>query len=234
MLPESSLSTCIILGPNANKARYDLQRTMTWNGIPHYERSLRNKLDDIAYVCQINDIPSSIFESAQYHYTKLLETLNEQGLTRKRGKNDTGMKAAAVYIAFQDIGKPRTYKEVAKLFGIESRYVSEGINVFHKYVRPNGKVTIYSDYIEEFCKHMNLNQEIADRVANIADRADQLGVLENNTPISIVAGCIFYVAVELSLPIKATDVATCCRVSAPTIHKVCNKLFNRAMDLVDD
>lgn len=234
MLPESSLSTCISIRGNAHKVDYDLQRIMTWNGVPHNERSLRNKLDDISYVCSTHEIPGSIIEYAQHQYYDLIKNLEKHNVTRKRGKNDSGMKAAALFIAFQDDGKPRTYKDIAKIFGIEPKYVSEGINMFYKYVRPNGKVTIYSDYIEEFCRNMNYSQEICDRVTTIADKADTLGILENNTPTSIVAGCIHYVAIEYGLPIKASDVAVSCGVSAPTINKVCNKLLNRAIDLVDD
>jgi transcription initiation factor TFIIIB Brf1 subunit/transcription initiation factor TFIIB len=234
MLPESSLSTCISVRSNAPKIDYDLQRTMTWNGVPHNERSLRNKMDEISYICQTHDIPGSIVEYAQHQYYDLIKALETNNLTRKRGKNDSGMKAAAIFIAFQDDEKPRTYKDIAKLFSIEPKYVSEGITLFYTYVRPNGKVTIYSDYIEEFCRNMNLGQTICDRVTDIADKADSLGILENNTPTSIVAGCIYYVAVEFALPIKPGDVATSCGVSGPTINKVSNKLFNRAMDLVDD
>lgn len=234
MFPESSLSTCILIGPKANKAQYDLQRIMVWNGVPHHERSLRVKMDDISYICRIHDIPEGIVEYAQHLYFDLLRALEENNVTRKRGKNDAGMKAAALFYALQDDGKPRTYKEIAKLFDIEPRYASEGINMFNNYVRPNGKVTIYSDYIDEFCRNMSLPKEIRDRVTNIADRADELGILENNTPTSIVAGCIYYVAVEYALLIKPSDIASCCNVSAATINKVCNKLFSRAMDLTDD
>jgi len=234
MLPESSLSTCIMLGPHATRAQYDLQRTMVWSSIPHNERSLRNKINDISYICHINDIPEAIIEAGQHHYFKLIRTLESLHVTRKRGKNDAGMKAAALFTAFQDSGKPRTYKELARLFGIESRYVSEGINLFDEYVRPNNKskCTVYSDYIEQCCRNLDLSQEICDRVIVIADKANALGILENNTPISIVAGCIHYAAVEYALPLKPMDIAISCNVSAPTINKVCNKLFGRAIDLL--
>lgn len=234
MLPESSLSTCVLIGPHANKAQYDLQRTMTWNSIPHHERSLRSKLDDISYTCRINDIPDGIIEYAQHQYYKLLKALEENNVTRRRGKNDAGMKAAALFFSLQDDGKPRTYKEIAKLFNIEPRYASEGINMFNEFVRPNGKVTVYSDYIDEFCRNMNLSKEIADRVTVIADRADQLGILETNTPTSFVAGCIYYVAVEHGLSIHPDHITASCCVSAPTVNKVCKKLFSRAIDLSAD
>lgn len=234
LLPESSMSTCIALGRNAPKVHYDLQRTMTWNGVPHHERSMRNKMDEISYVCHNNNIPESIIEYAQHQYFKIVKALEKNNMKRKRGKNDAGMRAAALYIAYKDDHKPRTYKEIAKLFGIESKYVSEGLSLFSDLVRPEGQATIYSDYIDEFCRSLNLGPEISDRVATIADKADALGILENNAPTSIVAGCIYYVTVEHALQLKVSDVAATCNVSTPTINKVCGKLFNRTIDLIDD
>lgn len=232
MLPESSLSTCITLGRNAPKVQHDLQRTITWNGVPHNERSMRARMEEIAYVCRYNDIPESIIEYAQYQYFKIIKSLEKKGMIKRRGRNDEGMRAAAVFVALKDEGKPRTYKEVARLFNIASKYVSEGINTYRDYVRPDNATT-YIEYIDEFCRGLNLGEKIIDRVADIADRADELGILENNAPNSIAAGCIYYVAVEHALPLKAVDVAQSCGVSAPTINKVCNKLFNRTIDLIE-
>ena len=234
MLPESSYSTCVTLRPGATKSHYDLQRTVVWASVPYNERSMKTKMDDISYVCKKYDIPEAIIEYAQRLYYAVIQELNKNLQKRKRGKNDTGLRGAAVFLAFQDDGKPRTYKEVAKFFGIESKYVSEGINIFTNLIRLNGKVTIYSDYIDEFCSSLDLSMDIRNRVANIADKADKLGILENNAPTSIVAGCINYVAVELALPIRPADIAQRCKVSPPTINKVCNKLFRRAIDLADD
>jgi len=234
MLPESSYSTCVVLKPNATKAQYDIQRTMLWSGVPYHERSMKNKMDDITYTCRKHDIPEAIIEYAHKLYYDVIQKLEEHKHKRKRGKNDVGLRAATVFLAFQDDGKPRTYKEIAKLFDIESKYVSEGINMFEDLVHTNGKVSIYSDYIDEFCSSLELNNEIRNRVANIADKADMLGILENNAPTSIVAGCINYVAVEMALHIRTVDIASRCKVSPPTINKVCAKLFRRATDLTED
>jgi transcription initiation factor TFIIIB Brf1 subunit/transcription initiation factor TFIIB len=234
MLLESSNSTCIMIKPNASKTQYEMQRTMIWTGVPYNERAMKNKMDEISYVCKIHDIPDAIIEYSHKLYYDVIQKLEEHKHKRKRGKNDTGLRAAAVFLAFQDDGKPRTYKEIAKLFNIESKYVSDGINMFEDLIRINGKVSIYSDYIDEFCSSLDLNEEIRNRVANIADKADRLGILENNAPTSIVAGCINYVAVEMALPIRPADIASRCKVSPPTINKVCNKLFRRALDLSDD
>lgn len=233
MLLESSYSTCVSVRPGASKAQYELQRAIVWSSVPYDERSMKTKMDDISYVCHKNDVPEAIIEHAQKLYYDIIQELQKRSQKRKRGNNDRGLKAAAVFYAFQDDGKPRTYKELAKMFDIESKYVSEGINAFDL-IRKNGKVSIYSDYIDEFCSSLDMSPEVRDRVANIADKADKLGILDNNAPTSIVAGCINYVAVEMALSLRPATIAERCGVSPPTINKVCNKLFRHAVDLLDD
>ena len=69
------------------------------------------------------------------------------------------------------------------------------------------------------------------RVANVADKADELGILETNTPASMVAGCIYYVVTEYGLSVKPAEIAARCNISVPTILKVSEKLFKRSVDL---
>lgn len=69
------------------------------------------------------------------------------------------------------------------------------------------------------------------RVTEVVDRANYLGISENNKPTSIVAECIHYVSSESGLNINPNDISRQCNVSTPTIKKVCNKLLNRVLDL---
>ena len=109
--------------------------------------------------------------------------------------------------------------------------MSDGINLFHSLLRPNAKVSVYTDFIEEFCDSLNMIQEHKTRVAYVADKADSLGILETNTPASMVAGCIYYVVTEFGLSVKPVEIAVRCNVSVPTILKVSEKLFKRSLDL---
>lgn len=235
LLPESSLSTCITVGKNATRVAHELKRTMIWNSIPHSERSMKTKIDEIAYVCHMNNIPDAIVEYAQEIYHKLIRELEKRNMTRKRGNNDKGLKGAAVFVSFQDQGKPKTYKEIADVFEIEAKYVANGIVIYNDLIRPDraSNITQYTDYIDEFCDSLNLQVEHRNRVAYVAEKANKLGILETNTPTSMVAGCISYVATEFGLPIRSTDIAERCSVSVPTINKVCDKLFKRSIDLLD-
>ena len=231
MFPESSLSTCVRMDYRAGKQAYDMKRTMIWNSIPPNERAMRSKIEDISCVCHINNIPNSITEYAQETYHSIIKELENKNKIRHRGKNDKGLQAAALFISYQDQHKPKTYKEIAAIFGIESKYVSDGLNIFYELLRPNAKISAYSDFIDEFCDSLNMTKQHKERVENVADKADELGILETNTPVSMVAGCIYYVVTEFGLNIKPSDISQRCNVSVPTILKVSDKLFKRSLDL---
>jgi len=234
LLPESSNSTTIMLDGRANKSMHDLQRSIIWSSVPYNERSMRTKMDEIASVCRINDIPHAIIEYSQFLYHKLINVLEDNDKKRRRGKNDAGIRAAAVFIAFQEDNKPRTYKEIATMFSIEPKYVSDGIKLFTEFFQEDMRVAAYTDYIDDFCNGLDLSEEIKARIISIADKAEKLGILENHAPTSIVAGCISYVSIENDLNINVSDIEDRCKVSAPTINKICFKLFRRAVDLTDD
>ena len=233
ILPESSYSTGMAMTGRSSKVHYELQRTMIWASVPYPERSRKIRMDNIEMVCRANDIPEAIYECAQNRYYKIICALEEAGMKRRRGNNDLGLQGAGLFIALQQDGKPRTYKEVATIFSIEPKYVSEGIKLYERLLSSN-KVTMYSDYINEFCGSLNIPDHLRRRVEFVADRADQLGILENNAPTSIVAGCIYYVSVEHALDIRVHDIAEQCKVSVPTINKVCTKLFRRSLELMEE
>lgn len=234
LLPESSFSTTVIsMGTKNAKLSKEIKRCMIWNSTPHSERALRMKMDDISYVCRKNNIPQVISEYAQEIYCSIIDKMKELDLTKKRGNNNSGIKAAALFISFQHNKKPKTYQEVAKFFDIESHYVSLGINIYNKcFGLDGGKLTSYSDYIDEFCDSMMLNDEQKQRVADVLGKAEKLGIIENNTPTSVVAGCILYVAMEYGLCFRANDIHKRCSVSVPTINKVYDKLNKRTIDLL--
>lgn len=234
MLPESSMSTCMALRPGASQAQYELRRALIWDSVNHRERNMKTRIDDIAYICKDTDIPEVIMERAQKLYFDFIGEVKKQQLKNKRGDNDIGLKGAAIYLALVEVGRPRTYKEIAKLVGVDASYVSDGIDMFELITKIESHTANYSDYIEVFCENLDLSDEIKERVLTVANKANDLGILENNSLTSMIAGCISYVAEEMALPLRPTDIAACCEVSAPTINKVCAKLCRRAMDLLED
>lgn len=231
LLPDSSMSICLG-GKPKGQLSHDLARTLIWNSVSHGERSLRVKLDDIAYVCRQNGIPEAIIESANIYYHNIIRKLETENLRRKRANNDKGLKAASLFLAFQIHSKPKTYPEVAQLFNIDTRYVSNAITLFQKLGIASPSLSL-EPFIHEFADSLNLLPLHKKRLTSVVKRALELGILENNIDTSIVAGALSFVAAEFGLPLKPSDISQRCNVSVPTINKVADKLTTRSLDLID-
>jgi transcription initiation factor TFIIIB Brf1 subunit/transcription initiation factor TFIIB len=232
MLPESSMSTCIVSGKGSSKLVRSLKRSMTWNSVPHSERALRIRIEDITYHCTQAGIRNAVIDEAHKLYYKILEAQKEHDMVSRRGNKDKGLKAAAVFYALQNAGKPQSAKEVARIFSIEPKFVSESLKTFDELIKPEQRITIYKKYIDTFCEALDMAQYVA-RVAEVADLADKMGILENSTPISMVGGCIYYVAVEQGLSgVTPKTISSRCEVSVPTINKVCDKLSRHSRELL--
>lgn len=233
MFLESSYGIGISMNGYSSAAYKNIQRAVIWGSMPPAERSLKNRLENMQLNCRDAEISQAIIDYAQVLYYKVFRVYEEHPEYKsRRGKNNEGLQAAALFFAFQKSGVHKTYKEIASIFRIHPKYLSDGIKIFNSLVNDNNtQITIYSDYIVDFCIKLGLDKRIQTRVTEIADKADSLGILENNAPTSIVAGCIYYVTVEQALSIKKNIIAEKCDVSGPTITKVCDKLFPRARDL---
>lgn len=237
LLPESSYSIGVSFANcRHNKKIYsDIQRAIIWSQ-PHQESSLKKKFDNISVKCHNNGITDALIEFTQTIYNNVKEELDKSPkYKQKRGDNDQGLQAASLFYAFQEDGHPKTYKDIAKIFEIEPEYVSEGIKMFRDLMNKSDytmKTNKYFDYIDGFCSRLYLEDSVKERIVEVADKANDLGILDSNTPTAIVAGCIYYVIIECGISsINKKTIEHFCKVSVPTITKVCDKLCLYTLEL---
>ncbi len=214
----------------------DLKRGLIWNGVKNKERAMKKRFDNIQFSCKIYGVSNAIIEYSQNIYYNIQTALkNSDKYCDYRADNNKGLQAAAIFYAFQDEGKPKTCKEIANMFDISTKHVSQGLTVFYDLMGDKYKriVSKYSDYIDDYCNRVYLDDSVKARVKEVADKASELGILETNAPTSIVAGCIYYVVVEMAISsLKKSALSTKCGVSSPTITKVCDKLFEYTLELL--
>ncbi len=230
-----AMTTSSIGKGGKRKAYDDIQRIMNWNGVHNREKSMKKRFNNIDESCKMFGISTAIINYAQDIYYNVYNALVEDdSYSDYRADNNKGLQAAAVFYAFQEDGHPKTYKEIAHMFNINTKHISEGLKVFNdlmkeKYNRINNS---YSGYIDDYCNRVNLDESIKARVKEVANKADELQILDDKTPTSIVAGCIYYVVMENAISsLKKSVLSKKLDVSAPTITKVCDILLHYTVDL---
>jgi len=234
LLMESSFGCKILCN---TKASYEMKRIRKWTewvAMPHREKSLYEEFQFITIMAQNSGIPRIFIDDAMAIY----KDLSEQKMFR--GLNRDGMKAASIYISCRLNGCPRTAHEIAEIFLLDKTSATNGcsmsVNIMSNIDRNTSNSTPIelcsnkpSLFIERYCSRLNINQELTRLSKFIANKIEQVGIINDNTPHSIAAGIIYFISFTCNLSISKTDIKQICNVSEVTI----NKCFKK-MDLIKE
>ena len=124
-----------------------------------------------------------------------------------RGMNRDGIKAASIYISCRLNGCPRTSHEIAEIFKLDKTSATNGcsmaVNIVSNLGR-NGNTlnastddlcsTTPSSFIERYCSRLNMSSELTKLAKFIAIKIEKTACINDNTPHSIAAGIVYFVA----------------------------------------
>jgi len=234
LLPESSVGTSISYrGGNIDMFR--MRRYQQWNGMPYKERSLLKVFEGITRKCTANDLPSIITSEAHSLYKIVSAT------KISRGANRCGIIAACVYFSCKINKVPRSTNEIADIFDITVPVMTKGCKKFQEIMqinkvdinRINDTTTIsMDDFIERFCSKLNLSKEDIINIKDISRLAQLHNLVNENTPPSMAAGCIFLYIKLCKLTIHKKHISDICKISEVTINKCYKKLEPHTTKLI--
>jgi transcription initiation factor TFIIIB Brf1 subunit/transcription initiation factor TFIIB len=218
-----------------------LYRQWQWNTEPHSEKAIKKRFENIDSKCKLFSINSTVIELAKKIYFDINKEIETEDNFKTRGASNEGLQAAALYYAFKQCDEPRTHKEIAHIFNIDCKYVSNGIKrfniIFDKKktvindidlnINYDTKIDEYHNYINKYSKLLDFNEDLINQLYTIISDVVKHKILDNNTPMAIIAGILFYVATMNGLDnICKNTLEKQCNISAPTIVKICDKLLN--------
>ena len=228
LLPESSVGSSVSF-KNNNASMNQIRRYQQWSGMPYKERSLYKVFTEITDICKKNNIPGIIINEAKSLYTIISETKISRGANRK------GIIAACVYFACKECNVPRSAKEIAEIFSLESTVMTKGCKKCQEIISMNkhNKTRVLhtesikpDDFIKRFCNKLDINEESTEVIHEICRISLENNIIAENTPPSIASGCIYYFIKRTKLNISKKEISKICKISEVTINKCCKKLEN--------
>ena len=79
-------------------------------------------------------------------------------------------------------------------------------------------------FIERYCSKLNINRELTKVAEFVALRIQKLNLMPENTPHSVAAGIIYFIAQQCNLNISKGQVNKISEISEVTINKCYKKL----------
>lgn len=231
LLVESSFGCKILCNTKASYEMKRIRKWTEWQAMPHREKSLYEEFQFITTMAQNAGIPKIFIDDAM----SIHKDISEQKMFR--GLNRDGMKSASIYISCRLNGCPRTSHEIAEIFKLDKTSATNGcsmaVSILHNIERnvdPSQQTelatTTPSSFIERFCSRLNISHELTILSKFIAKRVEDKHIISDNTPHSIAAGIIYFIAQSCNLNITKLEIKIICGVSEVTINKCFKKLEN--------
>ena len=230
LLEESSYGCKVLAnGPSSYEMR-KIRRYIKWQSMPYKEKSRYDEFEIITNMAQNAGIPKLIIDDAIKYHKKISEYE-----TTFRGDNRDGIIAASIYISCRINNFPRTAKEISTIFHLDPTSATKGcknaltiINDLEKDMDNKEKTnfckTKPESFIERFCSKLNINMELTKLCKFVSMKIEKMNLMPENTPHSIAAGVVYFIAQNCKLNVTKKDVKNISEISEVTINKCYKKL----------
>ena len=237
LLKESSYGCKVICGGRSSYEMRKIRRYTEWQSMPYKEKSQYDEFETIKLMSKNAGIPKIIVDEALRQHKKLSEEKTF------RGDNRDGIIAASIYIAARIHKYPRTAKEIASIFHLDNTSATKGcknaVNLLNKMEKDDvssDKTHFYKTtptaFIERYCSKLGLNKELTKVCLFVAHKISQKNLIPENTPHSVAAGIVYFVAQSCNLNISKKNVNKCSEISEVTINKCYKKLDKIKRELI--
>lgn len=228
---EDSSNSCKILSTsNMSYSMRKIRRYVQWQTMQYKEKSQYEDFQYINLISINNGISKKIIDDAFIYYKKIFECQ-----ISFRGENRDSVIAASIYISCRVNNYPRTAKEIASIFSLDSSAATKGckqalaiINTIEKNYT-NDEKTSYclskpSLFVERFCNKLNMSENYMLLCEFICIKIEYYGFLSENTPQAIAVGVIFFISKIFNLGISKKNINDVIDVSQVTINKCYKKI----------
>ena len=237
LLKESSYGCKVICMNRATYEMRKIRRYTEWQSMPYKEKSQYDEFQKIQALSKQAGIPKIIIDEALRYHKKISE------MKTFRGCNRDGVIAASIYIASRVNNNPRTAKEIAAIFNLDNTSATKGCkNAVHLLNKMESNMentektyfhqTLPIAFIERYCSKLNINVELTKVCQFVALQIQKRNHMPENTPHSVAAGIIYFVAQICHLNISKRAVNHVSGISEVTINKCYKKLEKIKIELI--
>ncbi len=237
LLKESSYGCKVVCNYKSTYEMRKIRRYTEWQSMPYEEKTQYDEFEKIKVHANIAGIAKIIVDEALRQHKQL------SSMKTFRGDNRDGIIAASVYIACRIHNYPRTAKEIATIFKLDNTSATKGcknaMHILENMESQNENMkkrhfyqTKPSAFIERYCSRLNINKELTKVCQFLAKKIEKDNKMPENTPHSVAAGIVYFIAQECNLNISKRQVNKCSEISEVTINKCYKKLNIMKNDLI--
>lgn len=245
LLPESSFGSIVLHSSKNSTEMHKIRCYTEWQSVPYKEKTLYEEFQYIAASAAAAGLPKIIVDEAMLVYKTIMDNP-----VSFRGDVRDGIILASIHVACGKHGVPRTIKEVAAIFHKNSTCATKGCKKARQLLQELGYAVDTlaakpADFVERYCSIVaddddddargNLAPDLVKLAIFIAMKIDRDGHLVENTPQSVAAGVVYFVAtLAKTVPLDQAKarLSGISDISAVTIVKCYKKIAELSATMV--
>ena len=189
------------------------------------DRALMDAFRTMSNMSDRINLPRTITDRANVLFKMVYEGRN------LKGRSNSAIAAACLYIACRQDGVPRTFKEIVAVSAVIKKEIGRVFKLILKAHDTNVELITTGDFMSRFCGTLSLARPIQKAATCIAQRAVDLDIVPGRSPISVTAAAI-YMASQASRDKRTQkEIADIAGVADVTIRQSYKLMLARAKDL---
>ena len=222
LLPGSNLSTKIV----GNQISYSMKQiNNVWDSLSYRERTLLKIFKHISDNCRSNGIPKNVIDYSQVLFTMAYEKQKKLKKGNRGSRSDKleGLIGGCIYYSCKGYNINRSHEEIATICNVDKSVISYGsklvFRLLHSQLDLNKNHTTFSDFIDRYAFHLNLEEEEIEIIRECSNEIYQLQILDNSKPSTLVAVAIYLCSNLYDFGLDKLAIAEHCHTTEPTINK---------------
>jgi len=223
LLKESSLGCKVMCSGQSSYEMRKIRRYTEWQSMSYKEKTQYDVYQHIGTMAGIAGIPKMIIEEA----CKFHKLISEKQTFR--GDNRDGIIAASIYIACRIENYPRTAKEIARIFHLDTSSATKGCKNAMTIINDlqcgaKYAVTCPHSFIERYCSKVGVGADVTKIAQFISREIEKHNFISENCPHAVAAGIIYFLSVEFDLGVSKHTIHVVSDISEVTINKCFKKI----------
>jgi len=189
------------------------------------DRALMDAFRTMSNMSDRINLPRTITDRANVLFKVVYEGRN------LKGRSNSAIAAACLYIACRQDGVPRTFKEIVAVSAVSKKEIGRVFKLILKAHDTNVELITTGDFMSRFCGTLSLARPIQKAATCIAQKAVDMDIVPGRSPISVTAAAI-YMASQASRDKRTQkEIADIAGVADVTIRQSYKLMLPRAKDL---
>eukprot|EP00090_Calanus_glacialis_P046047 TRINITY_DN8847_c0_g1_i1.p1 TRINITY_DN8847_c0_g1~~TRINITY_DN8847_c0_g1_i1.p1 ORF type:complete len:317 (-),score=51.23 TRINITY_DN8847_c0_g1_i1:90-1040(-) len=189
------------------------------------DRALMDAFRTMSNMSDRINLPRTITDRANVLFKVVYEGRN------LKGRSNSAISAACLYIACRQDGVPRTFKEIVAVSAVSKKEIGRVFKLILKAHDTNVELITTGDFMSRFCGTLSLARPIQKAATCIAQKAVDMDIVPGRSPISVTAAAI-YMATQASRDKRTQkEIADIAGVADVTIRQSYKLMLTRAKEL---